>query len=165
MGLFFKRRSISYGDRDVTVALERAFESEPPATESGVTQVVAATMDAMPERWQLDPSLRRAMTRAVSSPACSANAAKDQAKRVARELDGGSEGGPNWWVFVGAAVLLVVILAFAVGTATAADAQPKEMSSSQLKTLSGTLITAFTTLLGAVVGMITGEAVSKAESA
>lgn len=165
MGLFFKRRSTSYGDREVAAALERAFESDPPATQSGVTQMVANAMDAMPERWQLDPSLRMAVTRAVSSPACSASAAKEQAKRVARELGGDSNGGPNWWVFVGTAALLVIVLAFAVSTATAADAQPKEVANSQLKTLSGTLITAFTTLLGAVVGMITGEAVSKAESA
>lgn len=165
MGLFFKRRSTSYGNREVAATLERAFESEPPATESGVREIVASTMGAMPERWQHDPSLRRAVTRALGTPACSASAAKEQAERVARELGEDSKGGPNWWVFVGAAALVIVILLFAVSTATAADAQPKDVTSSQLKTLSGALITAFTTLLGAIVGMITGEAVSKAESA
>jgi heme/copper-type cytochrome/quinol oxidase subunit 2 len=67
---------------------------------------------------------------------------------------------PRWAVFIVAVVLIVILLLLTIQVATAADAQPATVTSSQLKTLSSSLITAFTTLIGAIVGVITGEAVS-----
>jgi len=67
---------------------------------------------------------------------------------------------PRWAVFIGAIILVGVLLLITIQVATAADAQPKDVTSSQLKTLSTALITAFTSLIGAIVGVVTGEAVS-----
>jgi hypothetical protein len=67
---------------------------------------------------------------------------------------------PRWWVFVCAALLIVVVIIVEVYVATAADAQVN-LPTSQLKTLSGNLMTILSGLTGAVIGMITGEAVSK----
>jgi hypothetical protein len=141
------------------------FTSEPPGTEDTVRATVSNQIDELPPHWRGHPRLRTAIDTAVRSPALSPEEAHREAEQVQRDLVGDEDGGPKWRVVVASAALLVIVLAFAYATGVSADAQPKEVTRSQLKTLSAALITAFTSLLGVVVGIITGEAVSKAEEA
>jgi hypothetical protein len=67
---------------------------------------------------------------------------------------------PRALAFVGAGVLLVVLLIAMIYTAAQVDAQNPPVADGQLKQVAEVLRTAFTGLLGAVVGLVTGEALS-----
>jgi hypothetical protein len=166
MGIFFKSGDAGPNEAQVVPAFEWALRTQPPISRAEATSLVDRKIAELWPDIAVDKPVKLGLEHAVLTTPPNAddlttvlNTLTSNVK--AQRKKAGPPGAPNWIVFIAAAVLLVVLLGFTTWVAWVADAQPKEVTSSQLKTLSTTLTTAFTTLLGAVVGIITGEAVTK----
>ncbi len=91
--------------------------------------------------------------------------AQAKAKQAASAAISGATGlVPQWATFIAAAVVFLILLAATIYVAGQADAQPKEVTTSQLKDLSKILQTLLVAWSAAVVGLIAGAAVGKKTS-
>lgn len=164
MGLFFEQTTAKEREPQLRAAFRRLLTSEPPTSEADADQLVSRTLAATYADRKATPRIQLLFHRAAGQQPSRIDAdIEAEVTRYVREAADSDEGGlkPRWAVFIGAAILLVIVLTFTYLTASGADAQPKDVTSSQLKTLSTTLIGSFTTLFGIVVGLIGGEAVAK----
>ena len=166
MGIFFKSAQPAIRDPKAREAFRWALQTVPPASLADATIMVDQKVSELWPDVPVSKAMRLGLARAVrAAPPQAADLEAEADARAADAAPKGTPGDANLFVFAASAILLVVLLSFTTWVAIMADGQPKDLANSQLKTLSTALITAFTSLLGAIVGTITGEAVTKKDAA
>ncbi|TMC48926.1 MAG: hypothetical protein E6J20_18415 [Chloroflexi bacterium] len=165
MGLFFD--SHARPSPRLEKAIQSALLAAPPAP-AAADQLASQAVEDLAIKdpgVARHPQVRAAIKDAYLRPAPNPQDASSLAKQIAAQVAPG-DGGlvPKWASFVGATMLLVILMGVTTYVASLADAQAATVTSSQLKDWSSKLIGFDTTLAGIVFGLISGEAIGQKAS-